>query len=740
MAEFSKLKMTERGKELLNNGMLAEDSLEFTRAVLSAHVYAEEELGALESLEEVWRGIPVRSTTVEKGAVTVDFMVSNENMESGHFIRAVGLYAKAGAGEEVLFVAAVEKSGGCYMPEHSETVTSLQVKLRFRIDNAERVMLMVDAGGTAAMGDVLEVRSLVLEEAGRAETAETELKRQIEAEVGRASEREAALEDAKLDKDGDASGVTVDFQPSKQPGPPEPLQPGGTLGEQFGRLAKAVSDLVGHLEDGGNPHKTTKAQVGLGNADNTADMDKPVSAAQQEALDALYAQMAAYADKKTADLINGAPSTLDTLGEIAEAMGENADVVSALEAAIGTKADAAEFDSHVKDKTAHVTEAEKQEWNNKLSTAGGNIAGSLSVSGEIGAGSRARLWTDCEGGNLQIQTSDGTKWEIDAFNGNLRIFNYENGSTNGIVIDKLGHVTFPCDAWAGTFYGNLSGRAEVANTAKEANSLRIGGGDSMEFVDPWMIKYAPEVNSDPFCLKVLDDIVYWDADHQEGADYNFKYGSFYAEGLGDYGQPNLGESFCKWKSVYVQSGTIQTSDRTKKKEIKPLDDELTKKFIMGLTPSSYSMTDGTSGRTHWGMIAQDIEALMAELGMTSMDFAGFIKSSRVEYEEIEEETGAVGGNGSSAQRKRKRRKERIVEGEYDYSLRYDEFIAPIIRMVQIQQDEINGLKRENDGLKERLGRIEEALGIGTAPCGARNTAQDAAQSAGSFRRTAWDPK
>ncbi len=208
MAEFSKLIMTERGKELLNNGMLAEDSLEFTRAVLSAHVYAEEELGALESLEEVWRGIPVRSTTVEKGAVTVDFMVSNENMESGHFIRAVGLYAKAGAGEEVLFVAAVEKSGGCYMPEHSETVTSLQVKLRFRIDNAERVMLMVDAGGTAAMGDVLEVRSLVLEEAGRAETAETELKRQIEAEVGRASEREAELKTA-VEKMADASEFDI---------------------------------------------------------------------------------------------------------------------------------------------------------------------------------------------------------------------------------------------------------------------------------------------------------------------------------------------------------------------------------------------------------------------------------------------------------------------------------------------------------------------------------------------------
>lgn len=46
-----------------------------------------------------------------------------------------------------------------------------------------------------------------------------------------------------------------------------------------------------------------------------------------------------YADSKIANLINGAPTTLDTLGEIATAMSDNADVVEALESAIGNKAD-----------------------------------------------------------------------------------------------------------------------------------------------------------------------------------------------------------------------------------------------------------------------------------------------------------------------------------------------------------------------------------------------------------------
>lgn len=40
-----------------------------------------------------------------------------------------------------------------------------------------------------------------------------------------------------------------------------------------------------NLDDGTNPHGTTKADVGLGNVDNTSDVDKPISIATQNALD-----------------------------------------------------------------------------------------------------------------------------------------------------------------------------------------------------------------------------------------------------------------------------------------------------------------------------------------------------------------------------------------------------------------------------------------------------------------------
>lgn len=44
-------------------------------------------------------------------------------------------------------------------------------------------------------------------------------------------------------------------------------------------------DQSAHVPRTDNPHVVTKAQVGLGNADNTSDIDKPISSAQQTALD-----------------------------------------------------------------------------------------------------------------------------------------------------------------------------------------------------------------------------------------------------------------------------------------------------------------------------------------------------------------------------------------------------------------------------------------------------------------------
>ncbi|MDE6233403.1 MAG: phage baseplate upper protein, partial [Lachnospiraceae bacterium] len=46
-----------------------------------------------------------------------------------------------------------------------------------------------------------------------------------------------------------------------------------------------INGMINHLIDYDNPHKTDKKQIGLENCDNTSDADKPISTAQQIALD-----------------------------------------------------------------------------------------------------------------------------------------------------------------------------------------------------------------------------------------------------------------------------------------------------------------------------------------------------------------------------------------------------------------------------------------------------------------------
>ena len=62
------------------------------------------------------------------------------------------------------------------------------------------------------------------------------------------------------------------------------LTSGEKLSVALGKISKAVTDLIAHIANKSNPHGVTKAQVGLGNVDNTSDANKPVSTAQQAAL------------------------------------------------------------------------------------------------------------------------------------------------------------------------------------------------------------------------------------------------------------------------------------------------------------------------------------------------------------------------------------------------------------------------------------------------------------------------
>ena len=127
------------------------------------------------------------------------------------------------------------------------------------------------------------------------------------------------------------------------------------------------------------------------------------------------------------------------------------------------------------------------------------------------------------------------------------------------------------------------------------------------------------------------------------------------------GAGSLGFSDYRWSVLYAQTGTISTSDREKKTDISYALERYDALFEK-LRPASYRLKDGASGRTHTGLIAQDVEQALVECGLTGQDFAAFVRTPR-------------------------------TDGGADYGLRYEELVALCIRQIQMLRARVRKLEK-----------------------------------------------
>lgn len=154
-----------------------------------------------------------------------------------------------------------------------------------------------------------------------------------------------------------------------------------------------------------------------------------------------------------------------------------------------------------------------------------------------------------------------------------------------------------------------------------------------------------------------------------------------------------GGDIYKWKQVVASSSTIVTSDRNLKKNISELsDNEKFIAFFEKLIPVSFQFIDGSSGRTHVGFIAQDVENAMEEVGMSDLQFAGFCKDVKIK-EELDDD-----GNITYVPDLDKDGNE-----QYIYSLRYEEFIALNTLMIQKNKKRLEELEQRVEKLYEHIG-------------------------------------
>jgi archaellum component FlaC len=163
-------------------------------------------------------------------------------------------------------------------------------------------------------------------------------------------------------------------------------------------------------------------------------------------------------------------------------------------------------------------------------------------------------------------------------------------------------------------------------------------------------------------------------------------GGFASTNGGDLGSPTF-----RWGTVYAQTGTINTSDKTLKNSIEDLP-EIYEQLILRCRPVRFKYNDGTSDRYHTGFISQEVEELMNELGIDSKDFGGFVKAP---VYEVMNEDGEFDTSSP-------------ITG-YIYMLRYEEFISPAFQVIKKQQDQLKSQEERMKTIEERLKALEEGV-------------------------------
>ena len=180
MAEFTKLIVTNKGKELLSEIATSTNKIEFTRVSTSDRAYREEEIASLTDLAGIKQTNHISSVAVQAGGkAKIEAAFENRELTEGYFIKAIGIYAKTGSNAEVLYAVAIEKTGRYSIPAYNNaTVSAVYLKLFLAVENLEKITLEVSPGAFITVSEIGRIKDEL-----RAENTETKTKLEQQAEI-----------------------------------------------------------------------------------------------------------------------------------------------------------------------------------------------------------------------------------------------------------------------------------------------------------------------------------------------------------------------------------------------------------------------------------------------------------------------------------------------------------------------------------------------------------------------------
>lgn len=157
------LVITSKGQELMSRLIAGTTTATFTKIAGSDHDYSGVSLEALTELEDVKQNVLVSKVTrTDLTLVEVLAALDNHDLTEGYYVKALGLYAKDGDGEEMLYAVSVETVAPDYLPAFSgKTVSSITYRLITKVDNSEQVTLEVNPGAFPTIEQVDNIQKMI---------------------------------------------------------------------------------------------------------------------------------------------------------------------------------------------------------------------------------------------------------------------------------------------------------------------------------------------------------------------------------------------------------------------------------------------------------------------------------------------------------------------------------------------------------------------------------------------------
>ena len=174
--------------------------------------------------------------------------------------------------------------------------------------------------------------------------------------------------------------------------------------------------------------------------------------------------------------------------------------------------------------------------------------------------------------------------------------------------------------------------------------------------------HGPAIFNDGLTIGSAEDI-------KDGGSYVFEFNGTLRSRLD--GADNLGTASYRWNTVYATNGTINTSDATLKRDIKPLNYGINE--VMKLQPVSYQWIDGRPGEGRiMGFLAQDLQKVIPEV----------VRDKEWVYEKEDRSAGHW-------------------QPAAKLCVAYSEIIPVAVAAIQEQQKEIDALRAELEASKKQ---------------------------------------